>query len=902
MLGQLLADARVGRARVVAVVGEPGIGKTALLDLTAELAEGMQVLRARGIESEADVPFAGLLELLRPALGVLDRVPGPQALALQSALALRPGGAVDRFAVGAATLSLLAAYAEERAVLVLIDDAHWLDTPSADALLFAFRRLLADPVAVVLAARDAQPSLLDGSDLPLRHLAGLERGRAIELLGRAAGMPVSVDIAERLYVATAGNPLALLEIAPSAEQLTVTGIEVPVPVSSRITEAFIDRSAPLPERTRRAMVLAAAADAGDTTVLARASASLGLALTDLLPAEKIGLVRVREASVEFRHPLARAAIYNDAPVDERRAAHRALALALPDRDADRRAWHLAAAAVGPDEAAAAALREAGLRARGRSAYSTAASAFERAARLTSNNALGLELLHAAAHAAWLGGAAERAEALVEEARALEPEGLLEAQIERLRGELRVRRGPVMEGHRVLVGAAELAAAAGAPELGAMILADAAAACFYAGEAATMAATTARGLELLPSDPRVNVGFACSVAHGMALVLVGDGEAGARRIRGALADLDASADLQRDPALLRWAALGALWLRDAGSRAVIDRAVTEGRNQAAVAIVADLLQLGSRFDATADRWPAAVAGFHEAIVLARDTRSGTDLAATLSGLAWVEARQGKEEECRAHAAEAEAVAAGAGVGTHRAWTLAALADLELGLGRPDVALEHLADLRSLLAELGIDDVDLSPGPELVEIMVRRGEAEEATRIAADYAAQAEAKGQPWSRARAARCAGLLAADEDLDRCFSAALVLHAQTPDAFERARTHFAYGVRLRRARRRVRAREELRAAHEIFDRLGARPWVAQAEAELAATGETARRRDVSTLDQLTPQEHQVASLLSRGYTTREAAAQLFLSPKTVEYHLRHVYQKLGIRSRAELASAFSTD
>jgi DNA-binding CsgD family transcriptional regulator len=316
------------------------------------------------------------------------------------------------------------------------------------------------------------------------------------------------------------------------------------------------------------------------------------------------------------------------------------------------------------------------------------------------------------------------------------------------------------------------------------------------------------------------------------------------------------------------------------------------------VLAQLLQLAARHDATADRWTAAAAGYHEAIGLARDTGYGTDLAATLAGLAWLEARQGKEPECRAHAAEAAALAAHVGVGTHRIWVLAALADLELGLGHLDTALDHLRDQQAALDSLGIDDVDLSPAPELVEILVRLGDRGTAATIAATYSAQANAKGLPWPRARAARCDGLLGSDDEIDARFGEALALHERTSDVFERARSQLIYGARLRRARRRVRAREELRAALDTFDRVGATPWIRQATAELAATGETARQRDVSTLDQLTPQELQVALLLSQGQTTRAAAAQLFLSPKTVEYHLRHVYQKLGIGSRAELTES----
>jgi DNA-binding CsgD family transcriptional regulator len=902
LLRRILADARIGRSGVLVLVGEPGIGKTALLDEACELADGMQILRARGIESEADVPFAGLLEVLRPALGALGAVPAPQASALESALALRPGGAQDRFAVGAATLSLLAAYAEQEPVLVLIDDAHWLDTPSAEAILFTIRRLLADSVAVLIAVRDGHPSLLDGTDLPVHRVAGLDAPATLELLTREAGHALDTGVAERLYQATAGNPLALLEVSPQAVGFAASGIEVPVPLSRRITEAFLDRSAPLPARTRRMLTLAAASHGGELAVLDRAARTLGVELSDLGPAEAVGLVSLSDGVVEFRHPLARAAIYHDASLEERRAVHRALAGALPDRDADRRAWHLASAATGPDEVASAALQQAAVRARERSAYATSSAAFERAARLTADDDLGDQLLYAAADAAWTAGGGDRTAALIGELQSRSPQGVLGARVVHLHGQLLAHRGPVMVGHATLVAAAELAAHAGEPELGALMLADAAHACFYGGAAATMAITTDRALKLLPAASSARAAFVCHMAHGLALVMIGDGDLGAETIRGAAAIADSSPALQQDPSLLHWTVLGALWLREADGDQAIERAVTEGRRQAAGTQLGHILELASRHHATSDRWPAAAAGFHEAIRLARDTGYGTDLAATLAGLCWLEARQGKHSECRAHASEAQELAARLGGGTHHVWTVAALADLELGAGHLDGALEHLREQQSMLDALGIDDVDLSPVPDLVEILVRRGDAAAAARLVAPYEAQAGAKGQPWSRARAARCAGLLADDGDLDGPFTAALALHAQTPDVFEQARTHLAYGARLRRARRRVHSREQLRQALDIFERLGATPWIDQAATELAATGETARRRDVSTLDQLTPQELQVALLLSQGLTTRTAAGQLFLSPKTVEYHLRHVYQKLGIRSRAELSAALDTD
>ena len=353
---RVLASARCGESAKVALVGEAGIGKTALLDYAAERASEMQLLRARGIETEAQIPFASLLELLRPALGMLDRIPAPQAEALETAFALRPGHAQERFAVGAATLSLLAAYAEQRPLAILIDDAHWLDDSSAQALLFAFRRLVADPVAVIMSVRDDDPSLLDGADVPTLRLGGLTTDESVALL---SGVPP--ELTAKLHHATGGNPLALLELAPEADQLELAPLGAPVLVPAWIARAFLRRVEGLEEAERRTLVLAAASDSGDLSMLERAGAKLGIDLHALAGAERAGLVRIRSGRLEFRHPLARSAIYAEAPSEQRIDAHRALAGALPDRDVDRRAWHLAAAAVGADDSASEALAQAGAR-------------------------------------------------------------------------------------------------------------------------------------------------------------------------------------------------------------------------------------------------------------------------------------------------------------------------------------------------------------------------------------------------------------------------------------------------------------------------------------------------------------------------------------------------------------
>jgi DNA-binding CsgD family transcriptional regulator len=388
---------------------------------------------------------------------------------------------------------------------------------------------------------------------------------------------------------------------------------------------------------------------------------------------------------------------------------------------------------------------------------------------------------------------------------------------------------------------------------------------------------------------------------MARILSGEGERGAAEIRQAVGVLERSNELRDDPRLLAWAAMGSPWLREGHvGRALADRALAAARRQSAVGVLPFVLNHVAIDQAATDRWADAQAGFHEAIALARETDQRTDLTVALARLAWLEARQGRSEDSRLHAHEALDLSRELGLGLCEVWATAALGDLELGLGRPQPALARFEEQQALLNSCGIRDVDLSPAAELVELYIRLGRGQEASDTATAFADDANTKAQPWALARAARCRALLAPEDRLDNDFGSALALHDKTPDLFETARTHLAYGSSLRRVRQRVQARGQLRAAIDIFDILGAVPWSEMARTELAATGETARRRNPATLNELTPQELQIALRIAEGRTTRETAAALFLSPKTIEYHLRNVYRKLTIGSRRELVDAMA--
>ena len=707
------------------------------------------------------------------------------------------------------------------------------------------------------------------------------------------------DVIERVHRHSGGNPLALLEAAREIDRFRQgVPLDMPLPIVTRVSQVYVARARALPAAVRTVLLLAAASDKSDVATLARAAPSLGLDISALAAAETSGLVDLRQGRVEFRHPLIRSAVYGDADPGQRRQAHRALANALPDADADRRAWHLALAALGPDDTACSALEQAARRARDRNAYDAAAHAFERSAQLAPDEPRQARLLYDAADAAWSAGQATRAKRLLDEAEHHTAAADLAISIGHLRGHIAARVGPVGEGLSVLVATAERAAAT-EPERAVIMLAEAVNAAFYAGDARAMGDAAARLAALGAHPPTSRAAFYGAMAQGTALTFAGEVESGAQLLRQAVRLADSTRDGDDDPRWLTWAAMGPIWLRESGSgRSLIERATEVARSRAAIGVLPYLLSHVAIDLAATDRWAEAEAIFHEVLGLARETGQRTDLATALARLAWLEARQGKQHECQQHADEAIRLAGELGLRLCEIWALAALGDLCLAHGRTTEAISHLEQQAMLLRAGGIGDVDISPAPELVELYLRTGAADTASRLAATYQERAAAKGLPWALARAARCQGLVSSEEDMHAAFGRALDAHRRTPDQFELARTHLAYGSRLRRARQR--ARPHLRAAAEIFDALGANPWSAMAGAELAATGETARPRRSSTPAQLTPQELQIALQLAAKRTTREAATALFLSPKTIEYHLRNIYRKLGCSTRDELAEAMS--
>lgn len=889
---RLLAGARVGDSGVLVITGEPGIGKTALLDAARTGAAGTRTVSARGVEEEHEVAFSGLHQLCAPLLGEIEELPAPQAEALAVALSLRSGPTPERFAVGAAVLGLLSRAAEEQPLVVLVDDAHLLDPSSAQAIAFAARRLVTDRVAVIAALRSGEQSPL--LVLPILRLGPLSVEDTRALLVTDKNAPWGDDQLARFHEATGGNPLAILELVGEAERLAAAPPSAPMPLTGELLAAYSSRVRTL-STPARGVLLLAATDCHDLRALEVACTTSGLTLAPIAEAETAGLVRLTDQAIEFRHPLVRAAVYGAAEPAARREAHRLLGAAVGELD--RRAWHLAEAALGPDDAAAALLDSAAEDSARRGANAVAAAQFERSAALkVEREDVGGSLVRAGEQA-WLAGASTRAVADLERALNLAGTPVERAAARGRLGAIAGRCGSLEQARDMLFAAAGEAAPHD-PDAAILLLADTIDSCFYLCDTRSALRAAHRITELIGPGVSATAARWGSLAAGVALILGEAGDRGADLIRTAM-DQPLDASEEADQWRFRWPLVGPLFLRETGpTRAAMATAVRTVRNRAAVGMLPFLLTLVARDDAGAANWADAEVGYTEAIQIARETGQLNDLALALAGLACLEARRGGSESSRAHASEARQLAARNSAHLARLWTLHAAGDLEAAAGDAAKAAEAYASLAAALADLGVKDPDLWPGAELVECHCRLGDEARAGQVARDFMTAARAKGQPWALARAHRAAALTAQPTAEEAEFERALTLHDQTPDLFEAARTRLAYGAWLRRSRRRVDARPVLHAALETFERLGAQPWADSAAAELEATGQTVMRRGSGVLGGLTPQERQIAVLLAAGQTTREAAVGLFLSPKTVEYHLRHVYLKLGIHSREDLATA----
>ncbi|MGB9012406.1 MAG: AAA family ATPase, partial [Aeromicrobium sp.] len=646
VLEHLITGARVSRSGTLVVTGEAGIGKTSLIDAATSSVDGMNVLRAAGSPHEIGVAFGGLLQLLRPALGLIDAIPAPQSEALKVALAIRPGVPGDRFAIGAATLSLISRHAEDKPLVVIVDDAHDVDRPTAEALLFVARRLAADRVAIVMGARLGEPGLDTLRGLPELALAGLSEDAARSML--AAHATMTPEQAHRLHRATGGNPLAMVELADDPQSLDQLAPEVPVPAPAAVLQAFTRRATSLRPESRTAL-LAATIAGGDLTLAAAMCTQIGADVAALADAENADLVRIGVGTAEFRHPLVRSASYGAASTSDRRAMHQAAADSLHDSDAERSAWNLSEAAVGPDETVAGQMSLTGDAARSRGGYDVAAIAYERAAALTpGDDPLIAERLLAAAENAWLAGRAEHALELLERAdRPPAPEKITARMCE-LRGAVAARAGSLEQARSILV-AGVSAHAESDPDAALLLASDAVDICFFLADAQTAATMVETITTLLPRSTTARSQVLGTMAAGVGLVLIGS--PGAELIRQASAEMERSAVVENYPFRAAWLMFGPLFLRDSNARRDhLRKAVEDRRTTASIVALPYMLFKLARDDATTDRWDDADIAYEESIRLARDTGQLTDLAMSLAGLAWLQARRGRSEPCLENAAE------------------------------------------------------------------------------------------------------------------------------------------------------------------------------------------------------------------------------------------------------------
>ena len=884
----LLDAARGSTGGSLVIRGVAGSGKSTLLADAVTTASDMRVLRTQGVESESPLAFAALQRLLWPLRRHLDELPKPQAAALGAALGEAEGEG-DRFLVFLGVLSLLADVAETQPLLVCVDDAQWLDEASAAALLFVARRLQAEPIALLFSVRDGEASTFDSRDLPAVVVGGISAEAAEQLLVTAGGISrIDPAVRDRLFDATGGNPLALVELAGAVTGEQLAGVQpLPdeLPLTDGVERAFGDRYRRLSESAQRLLLVAAADDSGRLAVVRGAAAQLGADDFALDEVERAGLVHVDADTLTMYHPLVRSAVYSAATSALRRAAHRALAETL-DRvgDRERRAWHAAAAAEGADEAVADELDAVATAAVSRAGHEAASAAWVRAAELTADPARRAERYAAAAQAAFAVAQTSRARSLAEAALRDTADPLLRADMDRLRARVEWHVGSARVAHRILLrGAADVVAVDQARARAMTMIANALVS-FVGGDVEDEADLTTRFSDVAAapdersrSYARLTAGFVHMQRHEYAQA--------APHFRSAFAE----GHRTTDPDLHSNLGISAAHLGD--DDVVLEHhgwVCEQGRAHGALVHVVYSLSRCAFAEIAMGDWAATTSGAGEALDLAVGAGQPALTLFPRGWLALLAAFRGDVEGATHHLDElaanpAEGIAA-TFVRDVACWTRAVLADNAV------TALHQLEQINTGLIErmAALDRIETAVHAD------RRDLALQWTDEINRFGAAVEAE---WALAIGAFGLALMADGEDVDTHFKDALAHADNAAHRFERARIHLAFGEHLRRTRRRVDAREHLRVALDVFEGLGAARLAARATQELRASGETARRRDVAAADELTPQERQVAALVRQGMSNRDAAAQLFLSPRTVDFHLRNVFQKLGITSRAELAA-----
>ena len=895
----LLARAADGYSGALVLRGEVGVGKTALLNETvaAAAAAGMQTIRLTGVEPETHLSYAGLHRFLLPFADHLERLPAPQREALRSTFGLVAGPPADRFLVALAVLTLLAEAASEAPLVCVVDDVQWLDPESAVVLGFVARRLYAERVMLLFAVREPAGDLPALAGLPEMSIAGLDEGAALELLASLVPGPLSPAVGARVVAETGGNPLALVEVARQLSPGQLAGVELlpePLPVGGSLEEAFGRRVRRLPAEARLLLAVAAAEPVGSQALVWRAAGQLGIDPDAAASADLGGLAAIG-SQVEFRHPLIRSVVYQTMPLRQRRLIHRALAAAGDGSEPDRVAWHLGMAAAGPDEAVAARLEQAAGRARDRGGYAAAVMFLSRAAELSADECLRAGRLLAASEAALIAGQPVRAGALLEAATPKLGDPLARAQARRLHGTIRCALGQAGEASSILL-AAVRALAPYDPRGARETLLEAAEAALFAGWSASQAVMpeVAAAARAMPEVPESEASAADLLLDGFVARAAAGYPAAVPLFRRAIALLSAG---ELSPAdglggfALGGIAAAELW-DDQAQHTLASRWIRLARDQGALTALPAALSYGAFAEVTAGRFDAAAACTAERSQIITATGNpgihGTAGVAELYQLAW----RGHETDARRIASAIAREATNAGHVSQSIWVQLGLATLELGLGNYQAALQCVLGVFS-------DDHPFTGThvlPDLAEAAMRAGEAGLADAALGRLTERALAAGTPLALGLLARSRALLVGDAGAEPLYREAIGHLGQCRAVPQLARAHLVYGEWLRRQRRRRDARDQLRTAHEMFTAMGAGAFAERARIELLATGERARQRTAGPGTELTAQEAQIARLVSEGGSNRDIAAQLFLSPSTVDYHLRKVYRKTGVASRTQLA------
>ncbi len=899
-LVDLLAEASGGGSSVIVLVGDPGIGKSALLADTRRRAN-RTVLSTVGLEGETGIAYVNLADLFRHQLDALDRIPDRQAAALASVMAVGPSSPADRFSVSAATMNLLAAIAEDGPVLVTIDDAQWLDSASFDALLFVAHRLEAEGVLLAFAVRAGHDATNRLSRFRRLQLNGLDTASARALLSGDGNDAISDPSLARLVEESGGNPLALLTLptmlGPDDLALWALGSD-PLPIGSVLQDAFTESIRGLPDATRRALLMLAVIGSDAAHQLRPTLETEGLRLEDLDFAEDVGLVSYHHGRPEFRHPLIRSAVYQSATSRERRSAHRRAAQLLEHAGPamlERRGWHLVAGGAAADDAIADTFAAAAEQELNAANFTVAGKLFERSAQLTpdSRTAMGRMLL--AANALRLSGAIDECRTLMQDALELNSDPRLTVAVSHAFCRLEVWRGSMVAGRDGLLETARKAEAVGVPET-ADVFGDTALASMVIGDMATARAAAERSLEVALGDvPPLQVAAIAAMVNALSGRPVEARRLLANRVR----EIDGIDPLGVEFHYQLTLALSITYqcLEELDRAAeLLERAVDGARACSALGVLPFRLGNLARIEFWRGQWTRSRALVHEALRLASATGWVSERPSSLSTLARLEAVAGQWDEGRAHALEAITAATAAGAHTYRCLGLSALGLVELSAGRPAQAIEHFVQIGQFADQEGFTN---SPvlwwSSDLIECLVLDGRGEEADHELRRLDREAAVSGLPTVAAVAERCHALVQPSAFADHIFRS-LSLHKLAGTPFETARTELHAGGYLRRHGQPRQARQFLTSALSVFDRLGAVAWAERARHELEAAGVRAREPQAG-LTALSPQELQVALVVARGLSNREVAAQLFLSTKTIEFHLRNTYSKLGIGRRAQLAA-----